>query len=175
MEFAACALAVRVAVKRHRHGHQLLDIAGVDGASARLLRRLETARKCAKRAEIRQLGADGYQEAAHAWREFSTWMRVHFLDCTCKQKPRILPSRHRKVLITRFTQLARAELIERKHHVPDERELRKLIRLCLRYVRRGRSRFSFKNLLNDKITAAAHFCNFVVLHGEKEEKKKRTP
>jgi hypothetical protein len=173
MELAACALAVRVATTRHRHGHRLLNISRVDTSSARLLRRIETVRKCAKRAEIRQLGTGGYQEAARAWREFSTWLRVHMLDCKCKQKRRASPCRGRRLLVSQFAKLARAELIDRGHKVPAERELRKLISLCLRYVRRGRSRFSFRDLLNDKITAASHFCNFIVLHSEKAERKKR--
>jgi len=167
MEFSACALAVRVAVTRHRHGHQLLDIALIDGVSARLLRRLESARKRAKRAEVRRLGAGGYAEAAQAWRNFVTWLRIHLLDCRCKQKRRTPPVRYRRVLVTQFTEWARAELIDRKHKVPAEHELRRLVRLCLRYVRRGRSRFSFWDLTHDKITASAHFANFVILHYEK--------
>jgi hypothetical protein len=172
VEFAVCSLAVRVAVTRHRHGHRLLDIAGVDSASGRLLRRLETVRKRAKRAEVRRLGAGGYQEAAHAWREFSTWLRVHLLDCSCKCKRRSSPLRGRRVLVTQFSEWARDELIDRKHKVPDNRELRRLVRLGLRYVRRGRSRFILRDLLNDKITTAAHFANFVILHDEKTERKK---
>ena len=173
-DIAACAFAVRVAVRRHHHEHHLLDIANIDASSARLLRRLETVRKRAKRAEIRQLGEGGYQEAAHAWREFSTWLRVHLLDCRCKRKRRIPPLRHRRVLVNEFAQLAWNELTDRRHNIPEDRELRRLVRLCLRYVRRGRSRFSFWDLTHDKITAAAHFANFVILHGEKAERKKGT-
>jgi hypothetical protein len=173
MEIAACALSVRVAVTRHRHGHQKLDIASVKTCSASLLRRLESARKRAKRSEVRQLGADAYKKAAHAWREFSTWMRVHLLECRCKHKRRITPYRGSRILVTMFTEWARAELIARKHKVPAEPELRRLVRRALRYVRRGRSRLRVLDLNNDRITAASHFANHVILHDEKVERKKR--
>jgi hypothetical protein len=172
MEFAVCAMAVRVAVTRHHHGHQQLDIARIDTSSARLLRRLEAARKCAKRTEIRQSGAVGYRQSAGAWCNFATWLRVHLLDCRCKQKRRPPPLRSRRVLVTQFTQWARAELIDRKHKVPAERELRRLVRLNLRYIRRCRSRFSVRDLINDRITASAHFANCVILHDEKVERQR---
>jgi hypothetical protein len=175
MEFAACALAVRVAVTRHHHGHHKLDnIARIDTSSARLLRRLETVRKRGERAEIRRLGAVGYQQSANAWRDFATWLRVHLLDCACMRKRRTPSQRYRRVLVTQFTEWARAELIDRKHKVPAERELRRLVCLGLRYVRRNRTRFSVRDLLHDRITAAAHFANFVILHDEKAERKKGT-
>jgi hypothetical protein len=173
MEFAACALAVRVAVTRHRHGHQLLDLDKVTVSAARLLRRIESARKRAKRADVRMQGAEEYQQAAAAWRQHVVWMRVHLLDCRCTQRRRKPPRPPRRSLVSIFTDLARAELIERGHQVPAERELRRLVRLSLRYVRRGRSRFTVRNLIDDPITAAAHFANFVILHDEKTTKKRK--
>jgi len=172
-EFAACALAVRVAVTRHNHGHRLLEMTEVENSSVRLLRRIETVRKRAKRAEVRQLAEDGYKEAARTWREFSTWLRVHLLDCQCKRKRRAPPFRYRRVLVHQFAQLAWNELTDRRHKIPDDRELRRLVRLSIRYVRRGRSHFTMHDLLTDQITAASHFANFVILHDEKAERKKR--
>lgn len=55
-DFAACALAVRVAITSHRHGHTNIKLASIDKLSKRLLRRLENARKRAKRAQIRRSG-----------------------------------------------------------------------------------------------------------------------
>jgi hypothetical protein len=173
MEIAACALAVRVAVTRHRHGHQKLNIAQVKTCSANLLRRLESARKRAKRSEVRQLGADGYQKAAHTWREFSTWLRVHHLDCRCKHKRRTPLTRTHRVLFNQFVEWARAGLIERKHKVPAEREFRKLISLSLRYVRRYRTRFSVRELWSDRIEASAHFANFIILYDEKVARRRQ--
>ncbi len=171
-DFSACALAVRVAVTRHHHGHRLLGIADIETSSARLFRRIETVRKRAKRAEIRQLGEDGYREAARAWREFSTWLRVHLLDCQCKRKRRTPPHRYRRVLVHQFAQLAWNELTDRRHNIPDDRELRRLVCLSLRYVRRGRSCFTVRDLLTDQITAASYFANFVILYAEKAERRK---
>jgi hypothetical protein len=77
------------------------------------------------------------------------------------------------VLITQFTQWARAELIDRKHKLPDDRELRRLIRLALSYVRRFRTRHTVLRLSGNKRIASEHFANFVILHDEKAERKRR--
>ena len=135
MEFAACALAVRVAVTRHHHGHHKFDIAPIDTSAARLLLRLETVRKRAKRAEIRQLGADRRSSSQQTLGEYfrnlvarpSSRLRVH-------AETRRIPS---KLLSQRpchpsLLNGPAAELIDRKHKVPAEHELRRLVRLCLR-------------------------------------------
>jgi hypothetical protein len=80
-EIAACALAVRVYLKRRHRGRTDVVIPLINGASKRLLRRLEAARKRGWRAEVRQLGLSVYQARAHNWRRFIRWIRVHIPDC----------------------------------------------------------------------------------------------
>ena len=168
-QFAACSLAVRVAVRRHKHDHSKLNIPHVDSAHKRLLDRLEAARKCAKRAEIRESGAAAYAETGKEWRAFVQWLRVHFLDCRCSRKRRIPPLLWRKKIVVQFIQWARAELKDRREHIPADAELRSLVRLALRYVRRGRTRYSISALLNDRVEASAYFANFVTARTEKAD------
>jgi hypothetical protein len=172
MEFAACALAVRVAVTRHRHGHQLLEIAKTDVSSAGLLRRIESARKRAKRAEIRLLGAAGYQLSAKAWRDFATWLRVHLLDCKCKWKRRNRPVMSGRLIVKQLVDWTKAELFDRKEQVPSERELHRLVRLALRYIRRGRTNFCVGEYMNDKVLASSRLATFITIRLEKRSKFK---
>jgi len=167
-DVAFCALAVRVAVRRHRHGHTKLDVPRVSSTAKRLLRRLEAVRKCAKRAEIRWSGADRYRETAATSRKFIQWLRVHFLDCPCTRKGRTPATfQYRSILIDQLVQWTRAELMERKQKPPAEAVLRRLVRLALRYIRRGRTRTSVRDLSSDRLFAASYLATFVTIRMEK--------
>lgn len=166
-EFAACALAVRVAVTSHKHGHTTIDVTNIDRSAKRLLRRLENMRKRANRAEIRRSGRDAYAHEARSWNEFVRWLRVAFLDCRCKRKRRLKPMRHRRAIIGQLTQWTREELIDRGEPLPPEPELRRLVRLFLRYVRRGRMRCDVRDLMGDKAFAAMRVASFVQTRVEK--------
>ena len=138
-EIAACALAVRIAVKCHRHGHVRLEIPRIEAAAKRLLRRLEAVRKRTKRAEIGRAGPHEYKRKSQEWRAFVRWLHVHIPNCSCFRRRR-LPLRYsRRATVDKLVAWAREELIDRKAEIPDERELRRLVRLALRYVRRGRT------------------------------------
>jgi hypothetical protein len=142
IECAACALGVRVAMTRDRHGHAPLNIVRIDAASKRLLRRLEAFRKRAKRDVVRRPGADAYKTGAEAWRQHVQWLRDHFLDCGCKRERRQRARGYRRLLFQRFVDLAPAELVHRRVRLPAEHTLRHYVRLAIRYVRRGRTGLS---------------------------------
>jgi hypothetical protein len=114
----------------------------------------------------------GYHEAAAAWRKFSTWLRVHLLDCPCKQKRRIPPTRSRRCIVTQLAQWVRVELLDRKEKVPSERELRRLVSLALRYIRRGRTNFSVRDYMNDKVLASSRLATFITIRLEKRSQFK---
>jgi hypothetical protein len=164
-QIAACVLAVRVALKSHRHGHPLPPIPRIETAAKRLLNRLEVVRKRAKRAELRQMGADAYQEKAHDWRRFVVWVRVHLANCGCSPRRKKTSGRNRKIVST-LVNWTRAELEDRRVQVPDA-ELRKLVRQKLQYVRRGRANYGVRTLLNDKAFAASQLATFVTTQLEK--------
>jgi len=173
-QVAALMLAARVALRRHQHGHGKLDIGRIDWRTERLLGRLEMVRKRAKRAEIKRSGMDSYRESAKEWRSFVRWIRLHFLDCPCLLKRRLLtPTHHRRAIINQLVQWTRAELIDREEPLPPERELRRLVRLFLRYVRRGRRGWGLRYLLDDQIFAASQIATFVQIRMEKAAGKTR--
>ena len=172
-EVAALIVAARVALKRHQHGHHRLDIDRIDWRTERLLRRLETVRKRAKRAEIKRSGQDNYRQTASEWRSFVRWLRLHFLDCRCSRKRRLTPARHRRATIDRLAAWTRAELIDRQEPLPPERELRRLVRLFLRYVRRGRRGWGVRHLMNNQVFAASQIATFVQIRMEKAAGKTR--
>ena len=149
-EVAACALAVRVAVKRHRHGHIPLDIPRIETASKRLLRRLEVVRKRAKRAEIRRVGSAEYKRKSHEWRAFVQWIRYTFRIAIASGGNGLLPVSSPPNCRHNSTTWTLEELMDRKAQIPDDYELRRLVKLQLRYVRRGRTRYTVADLLNDK-------------------------
>jgi hypothetical protein len=67
----------------------------------------------------------------------------------------------------------RAELLDRKKEVPSERELRRLICLALRYVRRGRTNFVIRDYIHDKNFASYRLATFVTIRLEKPGYKER--
>jgi len=166
-EMAACALAVRVQVKRQQRGRTVLLIPRVNEASKRLLRRLETARKRSKRADVRQLGLNSYQVKARDWQRFIRWIRVHIPDCGSAKPRPLTRRRYLRLIVDELASRARAELIDRKERLPSERELRRLIRLAIRYVRRGRTGYDIRHLMNDKVFASAHLASFVTIRMDK--------
>ena len=172
-DFAACALAVRVAITSHRHGHTQIEVANIERSSKRLLRRLENTRKRAKRAQIRRSGHDAYTHETRSWKEFVRWLRVAFLDCRCKRKRRLTPTHHRRALINQLVEWTRAELIDRQEPLPPERELRRLVRLFLRYVRRGRRGWGVRHLMDNQVFAASQIATFIQIRVEKAAGKTR--
>lgn len=166
-EFAACALSVRVALTSHKHGHININVANIDRSAKRLLRRLENARKRAKRAEMRRSGHDAYKHEARSWQEFARWLRVAFLDCRCKRKRRLEPMRHRRAIINLLIGWTRAELIDRQEPLPPEHELRRFVRLFVRYVRRGRRGWGVRHLMDNQVFAASQIATFIQIRIEK--------
>lgn len=169
-DVSACILAVRIAVKRHKHGHTRLSVSRIDTSSKRLLRRLEALRKRAKRADIRQMGLLSYRQAVDGWQGFVRWLRYHFLDCGCSLRRRKPPARRRRVSIAQLSKWARAELVRRRKRVPGEADLRKMVRLAVRYIRRGRTGFVVLDLLRNPRFAGEHLADFVTARLEKSKR-----
>src|SRR5271169_1600065 len=170
-QVAACALAVRVAVRRHKHGHTHIEITRIDFAAKRLLRRLETVRKRAKRADLQRFGPMDYRQRAQDWQRFLQWLRVHLLNCGCGRRRWVTQPKRWRAIVDTLVTWVRAELINSKQRLPDEPELRRLIRLALCYARRGRTQFNVKDLLLDKGFASVHLAAFVTHRVEKASYK----
>jgi hypothetical protein len=169
---AGLILAVRVIVQRVSHGHATSPASDLGRRAKRLIKRLEAYRKRTKRAFIHQRGAVAYQAKESEWQALVRWLRLYLLDCQCKRRRRFRLTRHLRTTVQVLFEWAKAELIERREKVPPDAELRKLVRLALRYVRRGRRDFGVGQLLKDRVFASAHLANFVTLRMEKQSKLK---
>lgn len=173
-QVAALMLAARVALRRHNHGHHQLDIGRIAQRTKRLLRRLETVRKRVKRGKITRSGLDSYRQSASEWRSFIRWIRLHFLDCPCLLTRRLLtPTRHRRAIVNQLVGWTRDELIDRQEPLPPEPELRRLVRLFLRYVRRGRRGWGVPHLMDNQVFAASQIATFIQIRVEKAAGKTR--
>ena len=65
--------------------------------------------------------------------------------------------------------------MDRKKRIPTEAELRKMVRLAVRYIRRGRTGFVIRDLLNNRRFAAEHLANFVTARMEKTRRSNSKP
>ena len=171
-QIAGLILAVRVTTQRVSHGHVAAPTPDLSRRAKRLIKRLETNRKRAKRAFVRQHGPETYQTKEREWQALVRWLRLYLLDCQCNRRRRFRSTRSRRATVQTLYEWAKAELIDRREKVPPDAELRKLVRLALRYVRRGRTGFGVQHLLKDRVFASAHFANFVTLRLEKRSRMK---
>jgi hypothetical protein len=171
-DVAACQLAVRTAVMLHRHSHYTLTDLDVTVSAKRLLRRLEAARKRAKRQFVAESGSAMYAQALRSWQQFIRWMRVHFMDCKCKRRRHQHLGGRRRALVRQFVSWAMDELAARGRRVPSEAVVRRYVRLALRYVRRGRTGHSIRTLSADRPTAVSYFTTFIAKRmGKKKQEK----
>jgi hypothetical protein len=169
-QLAAFALAVRIAVKRVQHGETSFEI----GNCKRLLSRLEAARKRAKRIEVRRCGDAERRANAAQWQSFVKWLRRVVVPCRCTIRRRtVLPGRTRRQreYVGLLTQRAISALEAREFPVPEP-EVRKYVRMALAYIRRGRTPFGVRTILEDEILAQRYLADFIVLRIHKQEVKK---
>jgi hypothetical protein len=147
---AACAFGVRVTLLRLRRGEITVQAKNPEASARRLLGRIENARRRARTAFIIERGAAAYQQRAEAWRLFIEWMRWYFLQGYGVSRKRHLPSvrKHQRHRIALLMEWAQSALTSRESVVPPEAELRRLIRMAVRYVRRRRT--GFTNMLDLK-------------------------
>jgi hypothetical protein len=172
-QVAACALAVRVAFKRHRHGHNALDIPRIKSVGKLALSRLEAVRKRAKRAEVSRYGMKEYRQKADDWQRFVVWLRVHVASCGCIPPCRRESPSRRSARLDVFVEWTKEELIDRKDRVPEDAALRKFVRQLLAYVRRHRTTYTERDLRDDKVFAASRFANFVTMRLEKAATRRK--
>ncbi len=169
-QLAVLILGARLAAKRVLHGHVQTTIGNFAQRANRLTARLEKYRKRSKRAFIRLHGAEQYELQEQRWLRFLRWLRVHFLDCDCMRRRRRHISRWRRVTIDQLCTLAKAELIDRGETVPADPELRQMVRLALRYVRRGRTTYGVRDLLKDRVFGSARMANFITTRLQKRKR-----
>jgi hypothetical protein len=158
---AACIFAVRITMRKIRHGHHEAWSPRLTTAADHLITRLEHERKRLKRAMIAEQGEAVYQAKAQRWTSFHRYLHYHYVYCSCSYRPQRNIFRARRLRIDQFVRWTQEALIARGEAVPSN--LRALVSLFLRYVRRGRATCDFRRLHNDP-TYAKHFFSAYVLH-----------
>jgi hypothetical protein len=162
-DYAVCALAVRTTSRRIAHGHLQPWRRDHARAAKRLLRKLENGRKRAKRQFIAEYGQSTFSSAARVWRQMLTFIHSHFLSCRCGIRvwaPGL--RRHFRYFVAEYCAIARMGLKESGVTPPADAELRRLVRLALAYIRRGRTDFGVKTLLDYPRFGSGFLAQFIV-------------
>ena len=160
VEFAICIFAVRLAGKMSKQdpAHHTL---ATPRFTTTLLRNLEKYRKRCKRKTVLQFSAAAYESTQKEWRELQRAIR----GALNAKTPDWLkaPSRRRyyRNLVTAFTPAACRGLTKNGYREPPPRELRKLIGMALRQIRRHRTRVGIPDLDRNPEVAEAFFCEFI--------------
>lgn len=164
VEVSTMMLAVRVAGQLQRQGI-VRERKDFQRRVRKLLNRLEKLRKRAKRCMIREQGIEAYRREASEWQSFVCWIRLRFLQF---QRVAHCPLGYRKALLTTFVKWTRSELAARDVQIPEEQQLRRMVRRMLRYVRRDRRDYRVAMLKRDRNLAAREFASFVIAQIKKE-------
>lgn len=161
VKVAACALAVRTALRQIRHGHVEAWRRGIQATANRLLRRLEALRKRLKRTIIKTKGQDSFRALASSWRQFLTWLRLNLLTCPCLIRRPDPVYRSRQRLINEMVRVTSRELQSQRREIPTDRMLRKLVRDALKNVHHFRTPWTLPLLKRNPAIAASWFAEYV--------------
>lgn len=163
-QLAAFSFGARVTAMRLRHGHLPAWHRDWRKATARLIRRLEILQKRARRTCLSGCGQQQYHAVHGRWLRHLRWLRAHVLYCGCG-RTRCPGMRHYyQRIVARCADRARAGIIIRGYIPPDDRRLRRLVRRALAAIRRGRTEFGVRTLVQNPSFAEDHLAAFVLKH-----------
>lgn len=126
----------------------------------RVISSLERELKRARRTYAADMGEDAYKQMRAAWLEHLRWIRMHLVYFR-RLRVNTQPRKVHKMIVDYGYERARSGLFARDLQPPEDRDLRRLVRLALRYIRRGRIRLFMQNLLNNETFAARFFADFI--------------
>ena len=157
---AACIFAVRITMRKIRHGHHEAWSPRLDRAADHLVARLERERKRLKRSMIAESGKAVYEKQAQRWTSFIRFLHFNYVYCRCSYRRRNNLYRTRCMTINQFVQWTEEELRSRNEVVPPN--LRQLVRRLVSYIRRGRTNYLLPQLRKDPVFAKYVFVNYVL-------------
>ena len=157
---AACIFAVRVTMKKVRHGHHEAWSPNLEPAAKRLIARLEAERKRLKRVFINEHGKPAYQAKQMQWESFVTFLHYYYVYCRCAYRPRNNLYRRRRLVIDQLVKWTEEEIISRGAQIPGD--LRVQVRRFLSYVRRDRVVCYIPQLMKDEVAAKFHLVHYVL-------------
>ena len=159
-DLAVLMLCVRTTRSQNRHGH--IRFASNLRSSDRLVSKLERNRKRAKRAWLGSAADKVYWDYQLRWHKLLLWIRVHLLFCRCNRTEPGSRARLERQNVKHCVALAREGLKKERVLPPSEKDLRRLVRLAMRYVRRGRAVVTLGSLLHGSPSGQRYLTKFVM-------------
>lgn len=154
VETAFLAFSLRLNTKLGSSGIKFSN-SNISRTLRALHKKLETCRRRGRRATERLLGLERYRTVWNQWRGFCRRLRNDpFRNILGFTDP---VRRHRRRMIANCIKDATCGLLAAGRDVPPETQLRKLVRLGLRYVRLGRTRMGIPDLDRKPESSAAFF------------------
>lgn len=123
-----------------------------------LMKRIENLRRRARRATETQLGQEAYRDMRSQWTAFRRWLSSELSER--RNYPADSMRRYYRQILNFLLLAARRGLAIAGRDVPPDKELWMLIRLALRYARRGRGPFGFRGLA-DSTEGAGYLAHFI--------------
>jgi hypothetical protein len=161
IDLSACIFAVRIGREFQRHVQGKKQTVRENLEAKAVIASLERQLKRARRAYAADAGESAYKEMRVGWFAHLRWMRMHlvyFRPQRIKTQPRLL----QRMIVDRTYESAKAGILKRQYEPPPEKELRRLVRLYLRYVRRERRAATIGMLMNRPRLAEELLSNFVL-------------
>jgi len=136
---------VRLLRRRHRRREVKAEMhiddksfARLKAKSQRVIRSLERHMKRANRALTTAVGKEQYAALTGTWKAHLRWMRLHIAYCKPQAKPRPGRRARQQRDLDELMVIAKRGLHEEGYKPPQDKELRRLMRLYARYAREGR-------------------------------------
>jgi hypothetical protein len=154
IELAAAALAFRIVRKEKLVSKEML----ASPSAAGLGRKLENARKRAKRAAIKQNGQDLYKVQADRWEHFIEWMHHDILNYRLRRQSNKHVTRFYKEQREAMRALAMQVVVE----TADQKQIHELADNARREIRRRRHDPTVRGLLADQNQAREFLAMFIL-------------
>jgi hypothetical protein len=158
VELSACILSVRVGRDYERIVLKKKHTSGENRIARAVIHSLERELKRARRAYAAETGEPAYKAMRARWFAHLRWIRMH-LAYFRPTKGKTQIRRVQKMIIDYGCERATRGLLLRKLEPPQD--LRRLVRLAVRYIRRGRIRLFIQQLTNNPPFAAEFLANFI--------------
>ena len=143
--------------------------------SHRVIRSLERHMKRANRVLIQAVGKEQYAALLVAWKAHLRWMRLHIAFYKPWGKPLHGRRKRQQRELDELMQMARRGLREVGYQLPDDKELRRIMRLYARYGRDGRQgdwTIQFHLEKKTEIYGRHHLAHFVIDRSDHKELSK---
>ncbi len=146
MQISLLAFAARFAAKQVRHGHTNLPSGIPKVNHSSLLLKLERLRRTIARRE-KDCEPTIYREDQRRLHEFQAWMRNRAAYCRCNRSTHSITQRRQRMYVKECMKLATLIIQDERLPFPEEKKLRELVRLALRYARRSRLGATLKDFV----------------------------